>query len=153
MEWGLDIAVGSACVSQPAVENRRPGIGMAVRAGAVTFGGQALLSAAATASLAELGLAARRHRRPKGWAVLGVAALAICRVGLSPWMRGWGAFFVEAAAGGRTRLTARGRIPRGMAALTYAALLEVPHFIMQRKMLLGIKARAEAPAIATAAGP
>lgn len=259
----MDIAVGSAGVSAPAVENRRPGIGMAVRAGAVTFGGQALLSAGVAASLAELGLAARDHRRPKAWSLLGVGALGVYAIGLRPWMRGWGAsaeeasrplpgdelvpdpaieinhaltidapieavwpwlaqlgqdrggfysyewlenlagcemrnadrvhpewqrreigervslhpaipglpvtlfqpgrcialegwgvFLVEPAGGRRTRLIARGRIPRGIAALTYSALLELPHFIMQRKMLLGIRARAEkAPARATAGDP
>jgi hypothetical protein len=45
---------------------------------------------------------------------------------------------------GRTRLIARTRVPRGVASLAYAALIEPPHFIMERKMLLGIKARAEA---------
>jgi hypothetical protein len=44
---------------------------------------------------------------------------------------------------GRTRLIARGRGRRGLASLAYALLLEIPHFIMERKMLLGIKERAE----------
>jgi hypothetical protein len=44
---------------------------------------------------------------------------------------------------GQTRLLARGRAPRGVASVAYALLLELPHFIMERKMLLGIKARAE----------
>lgn len=249
-------------MSPSAVENRRPGIGVAIRAGAVTFGGQALLSAAAAASLAEVGLAARGHRRPKRRSLLGVVALGAYRIALRHWMRrwgataeeasrplpgdelvpdpaieinhaltidapvekvwpwlaqlgqdrggfysyewlenlagcemrnadrvhpewqereigervslhpaipglpvtlfqpgrcialeGWGVFLVEPAGGRRTRLIARGRIPRGTAALTYSALLELPHFIMQRRMLLGIKARAEAPAGAAAGDP
>jgi hypothetical protein len=45
---------------------------------------------------------------------------------------------------GRTRLLARGRTPRGLAAIAYAALLEIPHFVMERRMLLGIRDRAEA---------
>jgi hypothetical protein len=44
---------------------------------------------------------------------------------------------------GRTRLIARGRFPHGVFSLAYAVLLEVPHFIMERKMLLGIKERAQ----------
>jgi hypothetical protein len=43
----------------------------------------------------------------------------------------------------RTRLIARGRTQRGLASAAYALLLELPHFVMERKMLLGIKARAE----------
>ena len=55
---------------------------------------------------------------------------------------GW--YFALAPIGERrTRLFARGRIPRGRFRVAYAALLEMPHFIMERKMLLGIKARAE----------
>jgi hypothetical protein len=58
-------------------------------------------------------------------------------------MDGWGSFVLEPIDGRRTRLISRSRVPRGWAALTYALLLEIPHFVMQRKMLLGIKARAE----------
>ena len=43
----------------------------------------------------------------------------------------------------RTRLIARGRFPRGAFTLAYTVLLELPHFIMERKMLLGVKERAE----------
>jgi hypothetical protein len=43
----------------------------------------------------------------------------------------------------RTRLLARSRVPRGLPSLAYAVFIEVPHFIMERKMLLGIKTRAE----------
>ena len=58
-------------------------------------------------------------------------------------MDGWGAFVVEPIDGNGTRLISRSRVPRGWAALRYALLLEIPHFVMQRKMLLGIKSRAE----------
>jgi len=62
-------------------------------------------------------------------------------------LEGWGVLVIEPAAdGSRTRLIARGRIPRGSATLFYRGLLEIPHFVMQRKMLLGIKQRAEAAA-------
>jgi hypothetical protein len=54
---------------------------------------------------------------------------------------GW--YLVLEPANGFTRLIARGRFPRGATSLAYASLLELPHFIMERKMLLGIKARAE----------
>jgi hypothetical protein len=56
---------------------------------------------------------------------------------------GW--YFVLEPQDGRTRLIARGRIPKGLGSAAYAALLELPHFVMERKMLLGIKARAERP--------
>jgi hypothetical protein len=54
---------------------------------------------------------------------------------------GW--YFVLEPEDGRTRLIARGRFPRGRASIAYGLLLELPHFIMERKMLLGIKERAE----------
>jgi hypothetical protein len=54
---------------------------------------------------------------------------------------GW--FIALESFNGRTRLIARGRFPHGVFSLAYAVLLEVPHFIMERKMLLGIKERAE----------
>jgi len=59
-------------------------------------------------------------------------------------LEGWGIFLVEPAGDGATRLIARGRIPGGLSFIGYEALLDIPHFVMQRKMLLEIKARAEA---------
>jgi hypothetical protein len=44
---------------------------------------------------------------------------------------------------GTTRLYARSRQRRNAAGAFYIALIELPHFIMERKMLLGIKQRAE----------
>jgi hypothetical protein len=58
-------------------------------------------------------------------------------------LEGWGSFVVEPLDGGRTRLVSRSRVPKGWGAISYSLLLEIPHFIMQRKMLLGIKERAE----------
>jgi hypothetical protein len=59
-------------------------------------------------------------------------------------IEGWGVYALEeAGGGGATRLLARSRIPRGAAAVVYAALVELPHFVMERKMMLGIKRRAE----------
>jgi hypothetical protein len=55
----------------------------------------------------------------------------------------WGAFVLEPLGAGRTRLLARGRTPRGLAALVYVLLVELPHFVMERRMLLGIKDRVE----------
>jgi hypothetical protein len=61
---------------------------------------------------------------------------------------GW-YFALEAVGGDRTRLFARTRAAsRG--ALAYAVLLEIPHFVMERRMLLGIKERAERNQIAEA---
>jgi hypothetical protein len=59
-------------------------------------------------------------------------------------MDGWGSFVLEPLDGQRTRLISRSLVPRGWAAVSYALFLEIPHFVMQRKMLLGIKERAEA---------
>jgi hypothetical protein len=54
---------------------------------------------------------------------------------------GW--YFALKDDGEWTRLLARGRCRKGLAAAAYALLLELPHFVMERKMLLGIKHRAE----------
>jgi hypothetical protein len=58
-------------------------------------------------------------------------------------LAGWGAFVLQPLDDGRTRLFARSRTGRGLSALLYALFIEIPHFVMERKMLLGIKARAE----------
>jgi hypothetical protein len=55
---------------------------------------------------------------------------------------GW-TFALEPLGDARTRLFARGHSSHGLGARLYALLLELPHFLMERKMLLGIKARAE----------
>jgi hypothetical protein len=44
----------------------------------------------------------------------------------------------------RCRLLARFRAPSGVAGTAYAMLLELPHFLMERRMLVTIKRRAEA---------
>jgi hypothetical protein len=58
-------------------------------------------------------------------------------------LENWGAFVLEPRGSDRTRLIARGRTPRGPASILNALLMEIPHFVMERKMLLGIKRRAE----------
>jgi hypothetical protein len=62
-------------------------------------------------------------------------------------LKNWGAFVLVPHPGGQTRLLVRStisheRIPAWAAALNFTAF-ELPHFIMQRRMLLGIKALAE----------
>lgn len=62
-------------------------------------------------------------------------------------LRYWGAFVLEPAAGGRTRFLIRStisnpEIPVWAAALNFASF-QLPHFIMQRRMMLEIKALAE----------
>jgi hypothetical protein len=64
-------------------------------------------------------------------------------------LEGWGTFLVEPAGPDATRLIGRGRISGGLPFLGYEALLDIPHFVMQRKMLLEIKARAEASSTPT----
>ncbi len=59
-------------------------------------------------------------------------------------LKDWGTWVLEPLAGGRTRPIVRGRRPRGLASTVYyVALIELPHFLMERRMLLGFKARAE----------
>src|SRR4051794_12114413 len=54
-------------------------------------------------------------------------------------LEGWGAFVLEPLGPERTRLIVRSRTPRGAAGVASALLIEIPHFVMDRKMLLGIK--------------
>jgi len=63
-------------------------------------------------------------------------------------LEGWGAFVLEPHGPGCTRLIARGRIRHSLASLANALLMEIPHVVMERKMLLGIKERAERAHIA-----
>jgi hypothetical protein len=56
---------------------------------------------------------------------------------------GWGSFVVEPIDGEHSRIVSRSRVPKGWPAISYALLLEIPHFVMQRKMLLRIKELAE----------
>ncbi|HEX8084545.1 MAG TPA: hypothetical protein VF529_09665 [Solirubrobacteraceae bacterium] len=58
-------------------------------------------------------------------------------------LKGWGAFVVEPLDAEHTRLIARERTPRDVGALFYELFMAIPHFVMERKMLLGIKERAE----------
>ncbi len=59
-------------------------------------------------------------------------------------MKNWGNFVVQDQGPDRSRLIVRGRIKRGFPAVSYAVLMEIPHFVMERKMLLEIKRLAEA---------
>jgi hypothetical protein len=56
---------------------------------------------------------------------------------------GW-SFVLEPAGPGASRLLARWRFPPGPLGLLFALLMDLPHHLMERKMLLGIKRRAEA---------
>jgi hypothetical protein len=55
---------------------------------------------------------------------------------------GW-TLAVEPDGPARCRLIARSRVPRGAVGAVYGLLLELPHFVMERRMLLEIKRRAE----------
>ncbi|MGH3365288.1 MAG: hypothetical protein ACRDOW_11240 [Nocardioidaceae bacterium] len=61
-------------------------------------------------------------------------------------IEGWGAYVVEPVDEATCRLVARSHTDRGPAAVGYVLAMELPHAIMERKMLLGIKRRAEAAA-------
>jgi len=58
-------------------------------------------------------------------------------------LEGWGPFVVEPIDEKSTRVILRSRVPRGWVALYYLLTVEIPHFIMERRMLKGIKERAE----------
>lgn len=55
----------------------------------------------------------------------------------------WGAYVVEPIDVSRCRLLARSRVDRNLTGLAYVLVIELPHAIMERRMLLGIKQRAE----------
>jgi hypothetical protein len=59
-------------------------------------------------------------------------------------LEGWGKFALEPLGRDRTRLIARGSVPRRVGAVAHGLLMEIPHFLMERRMLLGIKERVEA---------
>jgi hypothetical protein len=58
-------------------------------------------------------------------------------------LKGWGAFVVAPLTYRSCRVIVRGRVPRGLPAVFYLLLVEIPHFVMERAMLIGVKARAE----------
>ena len=55
----------------------------------------------------------------------------------------WGAYVIEPVDETRCRLLARSHADRGPGGLAYVLAIELPHAIMERRMLLGIKQRAE----------
>jgi hypothetical protein len=69
---------------------------------------------------------------------------ALAPVADVPFVSTW-AFVVEPRDEGTSRLLARGRVTARsrLLALAGMAMMELPYFIMERRMLLGIKARAE----------
>jgi hypothetical protein len=55
----------------------------------------------------------------------------------------WGAYVIEPIDGHSCRLLARSNIEPNAGGVVYVLLIELPHAVMERKMLLGIKKRAE----------
>ena len=55
----------------------------------------------------------------------------------------WGAYVVEPIDDASCRLLARAHAERNVGGLAYVLFVELPHAIMERRMLLGIKERAE----------
>lgn len=58
-------------------------------------------------------------------------------------LEGWGAFVLEPRGESATRLIVRTRGPGAWGRLSHYLFWEPAHFVMERRMLLGIKARAE----------
>jgi hypothetical protein len=69
--------------------------------------------------------------------------VTVCEPNRALGLEGWGTFVLESVDAQTTRLLVRERTRVGWGLLNGALLWEVPHFIMERQMLLGIKARAE----------
>ncbi len=55
----------------------------------------------------------------------------------------WGAYVIEPVTDSTCRLLARSRAERNATGVGYLLAIELPHAIMERKMMLGIKQRAE----------
>ncbi|MGH2936890.1 MAG: SRPBCC family protein [Solirubrobacterales bacterium] len=68
-------------------------------------------------------------------------------------LEGWGVFVVRPHGTRQSRLIARGRAPKGFPTLLHRLTLSVPHFLMERRMLLGIKERAESEVETVEAAP
>lgn len=63
-------------------------------------------------------------------------------------LEGWGSFAVEPLGEKRSRVVCRGESQDSpLYTAYYVGLIELPHFLMERKMLLGIKERAERGAL------
>lgn len=63
-------------------------------------------------------------------------------------LEGWGSFAVEPLGDVRSRVICRGESHDSpLYTAYYVGLIELPHFVMERKMLLGIKERAERAAL------
>lgn len=58
-------------------------------------------------------------------------------------IQNWGAYVVEPIDDSTCRLVARSHADRTAGGIAYVLVIELPHAIMERKMLLGIKERAE----------
>ena len=58
-------------------------------------------------------------------------------------LQGWGAFVLEPLGEGATRLIVRSRGPGAWGRLSHYLFWEPAHFVMERRMLVGIKERAE----------
>jgi hypothetical protein len=59
-------------------------------------------------------------------------------------LEGWGSFAVEPIDAARSRVVCRGEPHESLPfAVYYTLFVELPHFLMERRMLLGIKQRAE----------
>ncbi|WP_107772780.1 hypothetical protein [Nocardioides sediminis] len=63
-------------------------------------------------------------------------------------IEGWGSYVVEPVDTHTCRLLARAHADRDAGGAVYLLLIELPHAIMERRMLLGIKERAERPSVA-----
>ena len=82
--------------------------------------------------------------RPK-WQHRALGETVHVRTGARTGARGLGDVRPRSPLRGRTRLIARGGVPRGVGAVAYGVLMEIPQFLMERRMLLlGIEERAEA---------
>jgi hypothetical protein len=58
-------------------------------------------------------------------------------------LEGWGAFVLEPLVDQTTRLIVRSRGPGAWGRLAHYLFWEPAHFVMERRMLLGVKERAE----------
>jgi hypothetical protein len=60
-------------------------------------------------------------------------------------LKGWGSFEVEPLDPDRCRLICRGEQTTGVARAAYVLFVELPHYVMERKMLVEIRRLAERP--------
>lgn len=156
-----DTAPQTKAIQRGATGDRRPSPLEIAHAFGVMAGPSLVLYAGVAVGIASTLRALRRRRSPRLSAVLTTALAGAYATVARPLILHWGATCAEL----REPLPGDELVPDPLIQSTRAVtvdaavdavwpwLIEIPHFVMERKMLLGLKQRAERPHAATDALP